>query len=321
MQALTLRRTLREHPALDLAPQPGPGDGAGPPPEYCQGRGHTKVTAWRERGRLAAAEADRDAAIEQARAEASQQVSAAEADRDQTFARAAQAEQATRLAQQETARAQAGERAARAEAGRVRADADKMLTGFRADAARDRDELRADLPGPGRARRTSGRRLPRRPRPATHRDQPRRRYHHRQRDATSHQAGHPAVTRPRARGERRAAHPGRQWAAKHSLRSPLARAASTACPKWSIRTGMSTRCGPKAPASRASRRAAARAARHAILKPWRSCHMRASDLPATFSLARIRAGTWSTRRSLPADRCGYQAERLGVNKLPLVSRA
>src|SRR6266700_8262000 len=31
--------------------------GPGRPPEYCEGRGHTKVTAWRERRRLAAAEA------------------------------------------------------------------------------------------------------------------------------------------------------------------------------------------------------------------------------------------------------------------------
>jgi hypothetical protein len=37
--------------------------------------------------------------------------------------------------------------AARAETGRVRADADKMLAGFRTDAARDRDELRAGLRG------------------------------------------------------------------------------------------------------------------------------------------------------------------------------
>ena len=27
--------------------------GPGRPPEYCEGRGHTKVTAWRERRRLA----------------------------------------------------------------------------------------------------------------------------------------------------------------------------------------------------------------------------------------------------------------------------
>src|SRR5437016_4166583 len=31
--------------------------GPGRPPEYCEGRGHTKVTAWRERRHLAAAEA------------------------------------------------------------------------------------------------------------------------------------------------------------------------------------------------------------------------------------------------------------------------
>jgi colicin import membrane protein len=95
--------------------------------------------------RIAAAEADRDAAIEQARAEASQQVSGAEADRDQARHLAAEAEQATRLAQQEASRAQAAAEAARAESGRVRADAEKMLASFRADAARDRDELRADL--------------------------------------------------------------------------------------------------------------------------------------------------------------------------------
>ena len=67
------------------------------------------------------------------------------ADRDQALARAEQAEQATQLAQQEAAGAQAAAEAARAETGRVRADADKMLAGFRVDAARDRDELRADL--------------------------------------------------------------------------------------------------------------------------------------------------------------------------------
>src|ERR1017187_1153562 len=34
-----------------------PAAGPGRPPEYCEGRGHTKVTAWRERRRLAAAQA------------------------------------------------------------------------------------------------------------------------------------------------------------------------------------------------------------------------------------------------------------------------
>ena len=33
------------------------GGRAGPPPEYCEGRGHTRVSAWRERRRLAAAQA------------------------------------------------------------------------------------------------------------------------------------------------------------------------------------------------------------------------------------------------------------------------
>lgn len=86
-----------------------------------------------------------DTAIEKACAEASQRVRTAAADRDQALARVEQAEQAIRLAQQETARAQTAEQAAGAETTRVRADAHKMLIGFRADAACDRDELRADL--------------------------------------------------------------------------------------------------------------------------------------------------------------------------------
>jgi hypothetical protein len=81
----------------------------------------------------------------QARAEAGQRISAAEADRDQARHVAAETEQVARLAQQEATRAQAAAEAARAESGRVRADAEKVLASFRADAARDRDELRADL--------------------------------------------------------------------------------------------------------------------------------------------------------------------------------
>jgi colicin import membrane protein len=97
--------------------------------------------------RIAAAEAERDAAIEQVRAETSQRVSAAEADGDQARSAAAEAEQAGRLAQQDATRAQAAAEAALAETGRVRADAEKLLAGFRAEAARDRDELRVDLRG------------------------------------------------------------------------------------------------------------------------------------------------------------------------------
>ncbi len=95
--------------------------------------------------RVAAAGAERDAAIAQARADAGQRVRAAEADRDQARQATADAEATARQAQQETARAQATARAAQAETGRVRTDAEKMLDQVRAEAARERDELRADL--------------------------------------------------------------------------------------------------------------------------------------------------------------------------------
>ena len=95
--------------------------------------------------RIAAAETERDTALAQVRAEAGQRISAAEADRAHALAVAEQAEQAVRLALQDAASAKAAAEAASAETGRVRADADNMLASFRADAARDRDELRADL--------------------------------------------------------------------------------------------------------------------------------------------------------------------------------
>ena len=95
--------------------------------------------------RIDAAEAQRDGAITRAHAEARQQVGAADADRDQALARAAQAEQAAQLARQEVSRAQAAEQAAQEENARVRAAAEKTLASFRADATRDRDEMRADL--------------------------------------------------------------------------------------------------------------------------------------------------------------------------------
>src|ERR1039458_7824275 len=51
----TTVRNMCKHPGCgeSAAPSTGPGR----PPECCEGRGHTKVTAWRERRRLAAAEA------------------------------------------------------------------------------------------------------------------------------------------------------------------------------------------------------------------------------------------------------------------------
>ena len=95
--------------------------------------------------RVAAAEAQRDAAVAQARAEAGQRVRVAETEREKACQAAADAETAAQHAQQETARAQAAARAAQAETGRVRADAGKMLDEVRAEAARERDELRTDL--------------------------------------------------------------------------------------------------------------------------------------------------------------------------------
>jgi colicin import membrane protein len=100
--------------------------------------------------RIAAAEVARDAAIAQASVETNQQISAAGADRDLALTRAEQAGQLTRLAQPEAARAQAAEQAGSEETSRVRADA-----------ARDRDELRADLSGPSRARRAPSQHSPR----------------------------------------------------------------------------------------------------------------------------------------------------------------
>ena len=53
--APTAARNTCKHPGCGepAAQAAGPGR----PPEYCEGRGHTKVTAWRERRRLAAAQA------------------------------------------------------------------------------------------------------------------------------------------------------------------------------------------------------------------------------------------------------------------------
>jgi hypothetical protein len=86
--------------------------------------------------RIAAVVAERDAAIVQAQADADAKVRAAEADRDEARNKAAGAETAAVEARQDTARA---------ETERVRTDAGRMLGEARADAAREREELRADL--------------------------------------------------------------------------------------------------------------------------------------------------------------------------------
>ena len=95
--------------------------------------------------RAVTAEAERDAAIGQARAEAEERVGAAEAVRDQARADAAQAGERAGQAQQETARAQADADAAREETRRVHANAEKMLTDYRAETTAELAAVRADL--------------------------------------------------------------------------------------------------------------------------------------------------------------------------------
>jgi colicin import membrane protein len=55
MRTTTIARTTCKYPGCG---QPAaPAAGTGRPPEYCAGRGHTRVSAWRERRRLAAEQA------------------------------------------------------------------------------------------------------------------------------------------------------------------------------------------------------------------------------------------------------------------------
>ena len=55
MSTTTIARTTCKYPGCG---QPAaPAAGTGRPPEYCAGRGHTRVSAWRERRRLAAGQA------------------------------------------------------------------------------------------------------------------------------------------------------------------------------------------------------------------------------------------------------------------------
>ena len=94
------------------------------------------------------------------------------------------------LAQPETSRAQAAGEAARAELERVRADAEKMLAGFRAEAAAELTQVRADLRARAEcAEREGSARAARQHRPRQRQREGRRP------DATTHQGRHSAVTR------------------------------------------------------------------------------------------------------------------------------
>jgi colicin import membrane protein len=51
MSTTTITRTTCKYPGCG---QPAaPAGGTGRPPEYCAGKGHTRVSAWRERGHYA----------------------------------------------------------------------------------------------------------------------------------------------------------------------------------------------------------------------------------------------------------------------------
>ena len=55
MTTTTITRTACKYPGCGQLAAPAAGTGR--PPEYCAGRGHTRVSAWRERRRLAAEQA------------------------------------------------------------------------------------------------------------------------------------------------------------------------------------------------------------------------------------------------------------------------
>jgi chromosome segregation ATPase len=95
--------------------------------------------------RIAAVVAEWDATVAKASADAEARVLAAEADRDEARKGTGEAKAAAAEARQDIARAEAAAQAAQAETERVRADAARMLGDARTDAAREREELRADL--------------------------------------------------------------------------------------------------------------------------------------------------------------------------------
>ena len=134
--------------------------GPGRPPEYCEGRGHTKVTAWRERRRLAAAQAgtttaaDTDKPVTMARLTGTELLRSLRTEADRVAGIADQLRDAIETltdptaaeAEVEAARAAAEQRATTAEAKaaaaeRRAAEADQ----FRAEADAAAEEMAAEL--------------------------------------------------------------------------------------------------------------------------------------------------------------------------------
>jgi colicin import membrane protein len=128
----TARNTCK-HPGCG---QPAaPATGPGRPPEYCEGRGQTEVTAWRERRRLAAAEAgttspaDTDSPVTMAKVTGAELLRALRTEADRVSGIADRLRQAVETvtdptaaeAEVEAIRAAAEQRAAAAEADRDQA--------------------------------------------------------------------------------------------------------------------------------------------------------------------------------------------------------
>jgi colicin import membrane protein len=142
-----------------------PAAGPGRPPEYCEGRGHTKVTAWRERRRLAAvaagttAAADTDRPVTHARLTGAELLRSWHAEADRLAGIVGQLRDAIETltdptaaeAEVEAARTAAEQRATAAEA--VRAAAEQRAAEadqFRAEADAAAEEMAAQLAAAGR---------------------------------------------------------------------------------------------------------------------------------------------------------------------------
>ena len=108
-----------------------------------------QITAIREEAdrQVSAIREETERAIEQARAGATELVREAQDKLAQAVQAAAQAGEAASQAQQATAVATAEARATREELARYRDDVEKMLDRLRADAQRERDQIRTDLTG------------------------------------------------------------------------------------------------------------------------------------------------------------------------------
>ena len=147
------RAVTCKFPGCDQAPAPA--DGPGRPPAYCINPEHTALKAWRERQRLAAgqtgvtvSDAGAELPVTMARASALEMLREMRtlADRMTDLAdQAARDQAAAHAAAERAAAAEARADHARADASRAREEAARELSQVRADADRQRAEMRTVL--------------------------------------------------------------------------------------------------------------------------------------------------------------------------------